>query len=234
MGTGREEARRLAQENHKLSMGYDSALPRCHALICLGIVYLDLGLFDKAKMYFADASALSKALKEPALKEESHLYRARIDLELRPGSRTAISSAIDRLSSLITTSDNLHTHAMWTWALAALGDNIRWRKSLNMIKAKVSQEEPIFAGRVLFCLLRAACCIGDQQEAQDIIVFARPFIENRLLFQWEFGRAEALLTQTSPPPTSPLAYGLTPEELQALKNRWIYAKGISPDPTWTN
>ena len=89
-------------------------------------------------------------------------------------------------------------------------------------------------GRIAFYLLRSACAIGEQKEARNLIEEAQPFIDTLLLFCWEFGRAKALLTQSHPPPTSPLAYGLTPTELQTLKNRWIYAKGLSPDPTWTH
>jgi serine/threonine protein kinase len=228
------QAREKAYENHKICMGYDDPFPMCKALISMGSVSLDLGLFERAKAFFADASALSKAINAPDLKEESHLYRARVSLELRPGSRTAISSAIDRLSLLIINSNNLHTHAMWAWALAALGDSIRWNKTREMILSKISSVPNHKAGRIIFCLLRASCCIGDQEQAKKIITIAEPFITSSVLFSWEFGRAEALLTKKDPPPTSPLAYGLTPVELQALKNRWIYAKGISPDPTWTN
>jgi hypothetical protein len=227
-------AREKSQENHKISMGYDDPYPMCKSLISMGIVSLDLGLFEQAKTFFADASALSKAINAAELKEESHLYRARVSLELRPGSRTAISSAIERLSPLIASSSNLHTHAMWAWALAALGDSIRWNNTREMIISKITSVSDHQAGRILFCLLRASCSIGDQEQAKKIISIAKPFIGSSLLFRWEFGRAEALLTQKDPPATSPLAYGLTPTELQALKNRWIYAKGISPDPTWTS
>mgnify|MGYP001308649168 CR=1 FL=1 len=227
------QARDKAQENHKLSLGYENSLPLCSSLLSLGMVSLDLGLFDQAKTYFADASALAKAIGQKDLKEDSHLYRARVSLELRPGSRTAISSAIDRLSSIIPTSSNLHTHAMWAWALAALGDTVRWNQVREKIISNISTVSTAKAGRILFCLLRAACCIGDYEQAKNIIAIAKPITTASLLFQWEFGRAKALLTQEPPPPTSPLALGLTPVELQALKNRWIYAKGISPDPTWT-
>lgn len=227
------QARDKAQENHKLSLGYEHSLPLCSSLLSLGMVSLDLGLFYQAKTYFADASALAKAIGQKDLKEESHVYRARVSLELRPGSRTAISSAIDRLSNIIPTSSNLHTHAMWAWALAALGDTVRWNQAREKIIRDISTVSTAKAGRILFCLLRAACCIGDYEQAKNIIAIAKPITASSLLFQWEFGRAKALLTQENPPPTSPLALGLTPVELQALKNRWIYAKGISPDPTWT-
>ena len=83
-------------------------------------------------------------------------------------------------------------------------------------------------------MLRGACAIGDQPEALRLIEQAKPYTKGFLLFEWEFGRAKSLLTGQHPPPTSPLAYGLDHFELRALKNRWVYAKGISPDPTWND
>ena len=228
------DARDLALENHKISMCDEDPFPLCAALISLGRVSLDIGLFEKAKTYFADASALAKAINASTLKDQSHIYRARVALELRPGSRIAISSAIDRLSPLIATNTTPLMLSMWAWALAALGDSIRWNTTCTQILENISDIPSTQVGRVLFCLLRAAYCIGDYEQAKNIIRIAKPKIANSLLFCWEFGRAEALLTQEPPPPTSPLAYGLTPIELQALKNRWIYAKGISPDPTWSH
>ena len=176
----------------------------------LGMVSLDLGLFDQAKTYFADASALAKAIGQKDLKEESHVYRARVSLELRPGSRTAISSAIDRLSQH-------HSHKFQPthtcdvgMGIAALGDTVRWNQAREKIIRDINCVSPQKQGRILFCLLRAACCIGDYEQAKNIIAIAKPITASSLLFQWEFGRAKALLTQENPPPTSPLALGLTP------------------------
>ncbi len=228
------EAREVALENHKHSLGMKNKLPLCQSLISLGQVYLDIGLFDKAKRYFADASALAKAIENKTLKNKSHAYRARIDLELKPGSRMPISAAIDRLTPLIKGNQDPFIAAMWSWSLAALGDKKRWRQALEDGKAILPPDRPIETARSLFCMLRGACAIGDQSEALRIIDDAQSHIEGLLLFEWEFGRAKSLLTGQTPPPTSPLAFGLDQLELRALKNRWVYAKGISPDPTWND
>ena len=69
-----------------------------------------------------------------------------------------------------------------------------------------------------------AAAIGDAETALKALAEATAGEVPQLL-AWEAGQLRAAITGTSPPPTSPLAYGLRPDELAALKRRSVYVSG---------
>lgn len=73
-------------------------------------------------------------------------------------------------------------------------------------------------------LARSAAAIGDAPAAVAALEEATAG-EPPPLLAWEAGQLRAAITGAPPPPTSPLAYGLRPDELAALKRRSVYVSG---------
>ena len=154
-------------------------------------------------------------------------------MELHPGSRSGAALAINQISA-VPLQETPMAWTVWAWAIATLGDSRRWKQSLGKVDDQTKALDPIGRLRALFCLLRGACAIADHPEANRIIDVAKPSLKNYKLLRWEFGRVQALLNSQLPPPSKPLINGLKPFEVTALKNRWIFARGITPDPTWND
>ena len=206
----------------------------CEAMMVLGRVQLDIGLFASANKIFADVSTLAQAEELHEIQKIAHAFRARATLEKQPGSRAAAAAAVDRLLPLIKKHPHPIVLAMWSWAIATLGDTRRWKTSLQKAQNAVASLQPIEKARALFCLVRGACSIADEKAANELIEQADTIITDHHLLEWEFNRVKVLLHNIPPPVTTHLIQGLEPIEVRALKNRWIYARGITPDPTWNN
>jgi hypothetical protein len=80
--------------------------------------------------------------------------------------------------------------------------------------------------------MRSCCALGENTVLSGIIARYQELFAPHKFYAWELSRIEATLTGKKPLPTSPIALGLKPSEIAALKRRWVYAKGFSPDPTW--
>ena len=222
-------AQKIARALVQTTRNHSSRSDFCTALIALGEVYLAIGLFAQASAVFADASVLTKAFHLTEERVKSHLFRAQLSLEQYPN-RQGGAEAIDRLLPLLSNPSPL-LQATWTWAVAHVGDHIRWQQGFRHLQQQLPHLDPILRIRCSFSLLRGAAVLGKTEEALGLIEFIQDDIQPYPLFLWEFGRAAAILSGSPPPPTSHLAYGLAPEEIMLLNKRWIQVKGITPDPT---
>jgi len=229
LATAKIKALQLSRQ----TQSFPNRRDHCEALLTLGKVYMDIGLFNKAKIVFADASALAKALQYDQFRFQSHAYRSQISLVINPNSRTGAAVAVDRLIPLLNAPDVL-IHATWTWAIAAFGDRIQWEKSFQKVKPILNNTHSIMKIRCFYCLIRSACVLGKLQLARELITIIEQEASQYLLLHWEIQRSKALLTGENPPDTDRLAFNLKPDEIMLLKRRWIQIKGITPDPNWND
>jgi hypothetical protein len=229
LATAKLKAIQLSQQ----TQSFPNRKDHCEALLTLGKVYIDIGLFTKAEIVLADASALAKALQYDQFRYQSHAYRSQISLATNPNSRTGAAVAIDRLIPLLNAPDVL-VHATWTWAIAAFGDQVQWEKSFQKVKPILNNTHSIIKIRCFYCLIRSACALGKLQLARELVTLIEQEASQYLLLQWEIQRVKALLTGENPPSTDRLAFNLEPDEIMLLKRRWIQIKGITPDPDWSD
>ena len=205
---------------------------RTQALLTAGQIFLDIGDHEKANRYLSDTTALAKSQNLWEYHAIAHAYRARISLEKHGSNHLGASLAIDRLLPIIKKSTHPIIHAIWSWALAALGDKRAWTKSITPLFQKLERLSPIDKCRAQFYLIQGFAVLGDITEAEQLLEQSLKEALNFPLLHWELKRAHSVITGTSPPITGPLAYNLSPTEIFLLKKRWIYVKGKSPDPTW--
>ena len=226
-------ARNELQERIDLINIQEQSYEYCHTLIALGLVLIDIGLYKDANSVLADASALSKAASHRDLLAWSHQLRARTVLEQRTRSRSAAAAAIDRLTPLVHHNNDPRVEGLWAWAMAILQEDRGWSRAYNRAQQllELDQTKRIQI-RTLFYLMRSCCAIGANEQLADIISTHKSLLTSSQFYAWELSRIQATLTNVKPLPTSPIAYGLKPNEIAALKRRWAYAKGFSPDPTW--
>ncbi|MDG1479265.1 MAG: serine/threonine-protein kinase [Myxococcota bacterium] len=202
----------------------------CRARCVLGQVLLDTGLHGEAARQLADATALAKAADRSAERRVSHALRARAILETRPG-RPAAAAAIDRLLPLVLKArtrppDTTDAAVFATWARAAamLGDRRAWNRAWRGCTDRFHVATELDQRRMWLALAKSAAAIGDAPAA--LTALERSEVGEPLgLLAWEAGQLRAAITNTTPPPTSPLAYGLRPEELAALKRRTVFVSG---------
>lgn len=205
----------------------------CSLSIAYGSILMDIGLYNEAIGTLADATALAKAIQAEDLKNWAHQLRARATLEQRPGSKSAAASALDRLTPIIHKNKDPRLEGLWTWAMACLQEKTGWQKAFNRTLALIPENpKDLLQIRTVLYLMRSACALGEQNILEGLIESYQPQITNFLFFEWELSRIESTISNKKPLPTSPIAYGLPPTEIAALKRRWVYAKGFSPDPTW--
>lgn len=202
----------------------------CRARCVLGQILLDTGLIGEATRQLADATALAKAANLEQDRRISHALRARASLEARPG-RPAAAAAVDRLLPLVLKARNRPpdptdalVFSVWAQAAATLGDRRAWKKAMQGCQARRSAASPIDQRRMWMTLARGAAAIGDGAAAIEALEKATAGDPPQLL-AWEAGQLRAAIAGTPPPPTSPLAYGLRPDELTALKRRSVYVSG---------
>jgi hypothetical protein len=220
----------LAGARHAVEASLSERGQECRARCVLGQVLLDTGLHDEASRQLADATALAKAASLSRERRLSHALRARATLEARPG-RPAAAAAVDRLLPLVLEArsrppdpTDALVFSTWAHAAATLGDNRAWDRAWRGCTDRFTAASALDQRRMWLALAKSAAAIGDAPAALSAL--ERSEIGEPLgLLSWEAGQLRAAITGTPPPPTSPLAYGLCPEELAALKRRTVHVSG---------
>ena len=223
MGLAGDLAGALHQARLLVSLTHFEGTPESEiaSLCALGQALLDVGLAGEASACLADATALAKANRLYEQRILSHVLRARADLDHLPIRRGA-AVAIDRLLPLTIGKRRSSQHAAqvystWARAAAALGDSHSYRRAKEMTVARL-QSDTTSAQRVWLALAQAAAAIGELEEA--ILICERLCTQQELSFLcWEAARIVAGIRIQPPPSFSPIALGLEPNELIALKRR---------------
>lgn len=225
------EALTTARTASEQSAGRNDRACECRALCALGQVLLDLGMVDEASRRLADATALAKAANLSEERQLSHALRARASLEARPGRRSA-AAAIDRILPLVTGAKNRDirpgdalVYGIWAYAAGMLGDKRAFQRARTRATSTHAVASPIQQHRMNLSIAKGAAAMNQRALALDLLDELEAVLENEALLQWEAGRLRAALEGSEPPPTSPIAYGLSPSALAALKRRAIFVGG---------
>ncbi|MEL6347362.1 MAG: serine/threonine-protein kinase, partial [Myxococcota bacterium] len=227
------EALGQARSAVERAVGRGDRAMECRARSALGQALLDVGLVDEAARSLADATALAKASGLEAERRLSHVLRARATLEGRPGRRSA-AAAIDRLLPLVTGAgsrlpDRYDVLIFSTWARAAgvLGDRRAFERAQARAEERLADTPPQERLRATLALAQGAAALGQRAQALSRLAAleAGASAAGYALLSWEGGRLRAALEGGEPPPTSPLAYGLEPQALSALKRRAVFVSG---------
>ncbi|MFT4977339.1 MAG: putative Ser/Thr protein kinase [Myxococcota bacterium] len=225
------DALSAAQAAVEQASGGGDRARECRALCALGQVQLDLGLVVDASRHLADATALAKAASLIGERQISHALRARASLESRPGRRAA-AAAIDRLLPLVASArgrppgpaDAL-VYGTWAHAAGVLGDRRAFQRARSRAATAVAVASPLAQRRMQLAIAQGAAALGQRALSAELLDELEESLGDEALLRWEAGRLKAALQGTEPPPTSPLAYGLTPEVLAAFKRRSLFIGG---------
>jgi predicted Ser/Thr protein kinase len=213
------------------SAGRNDRAQECRALCALGQVLLDLGMVEEASQRLADATALAKAADLSGERQISHALRARASLEARPGRRSA-AAAIDRILPLVTGAKNRDirpedalVYGTWAYAAGMLGDKRAFQRARDRAESTIPVTPPLQQHRMNLSIAKGAAALGKRQLALELLGALESALEDEALLMWEAGRLRAALEGSEAPPTSPIAYGLSPSALAALKRRAIFVGG---------
>jgi len=225
------EALAAANAAVERSVGLGDRARECAALCALGQVLLDLGMVEEAARRLADATALAKAAALTTERQISHALRARASLEARPGRRSA-AAAIDRLLPLVTGAkgrgvlpEDALVYGTWAYAAGVLGDRRAFARARERAATVTDIAAPLDRLRMALAIAKGAAALGQRAVAIALLEALEADLTDEALLRWEAGRLRATLEGTEPPPTSPLAYGLSPEALAALKRRALFVGG---------
>ncbi len=199
------------------------------ARCALGLLLDDMGMYARARRHLADATALARAEGLDTTRRLSHVLRAAVDLEERPGSRGAAAAAIDRLMPVLTGASNrvgdladVLGFAAWARAAATLGDRGTAERTRGEAEARLDDLPLVDRLRAALALARACAAGGDDDGARRLIGRVRSCGARYALLGWHAELLAAGLDGRVPPDPGALADGLQPDEVAALRARAEY------------
>ena len=152
---------------------------------------------------------------------------------MRPGSRASATSAVNRIAELLKDNSDPIISCMWSWAIAALGDERAWRRAAEKAMLDLESQPSRFKSlKWRLYVVRGAFAISDWRMAESLLDREMDALAPYPCLHWEYQRAACIIENTDAPSLDKLFPEAQQSDLLAIKNRWIFAKGISPDLTW--